>query len=373
MKVLQKIKRFFFSMPFAIGLLVVLAVSCALSSLVTQGQTYSWYAARYGERMAAVIIALRLDDAYHSPWFLVFTGILCVNLLGCNLIRMPALIRRSRAQSSFRGRAGAWGAWVCHLGILLLIVGFALGQMTKQEWSVYGLPGQVRDLPEAGLRVKIDDFTVALRVDDTVEQYTSDITVTETATGREESARVQVNEPARLFGWNFYQNSTGYAARVRVLKDGEQQQEEILCVGESLEVEGKPTLTVYLQGFYPDYILQDGKPATASGQLNNPAYLYLVTYQGNVLGMNAITDGDQADDPLVIDEYTVLFDQPQSYTLLAVHRDDYTPLALFGGILVMLGLLMAFYLRTPNAVRETETKPDIGQEKPEEENEHGGA
>ena len=45
-------------MPLAIGLLTVMAVACALSSLVTQGQPYSWYVSKYGERTAAVIIAL---------------------------------------------------------------------------------------------------------------------------------------------------------------------------------------------------------------------------------------------------------------------------------------------------------------------------
>ena len=374
-------------MPFAIGLLTVLAVACALSSLVTQGQSYSWYVSKYGERTAAVIIALHADDAYHSGWFLALTGFLCLNLTGCNLVRLPGLVRRFRRMKdpetaaaaeptataediarpesvfeelrmpapaartagdgreelfSVKNRIGIWGAWVCHLGILLLILGFALGQMTGKQETVYGVPGQTKALGDTGLDVTIRDFSITLREDDTVEQYTADLTVTEQRSGRTEDARVSVNNPEKHFGWTFYQNSTGYAARVRVLKDGKDFQEEVLCVGESLAVADKTDLVIHFQAFYPDYVLQEGsRPATRSGQLNNPAYLYVVYYQGQVLGMNALLQSEE----LTIDEYTVLFDQPRNYTLITAKQDRFTPLALAGGLITMLGLLLALYIR----------------------------
>lgn len=385
-------------MPFAIGLLTVLAIACALSSLVTQGQSYSWYVSKYGERFAAVIMALHADDAYHSGWFLTLTGFLCLNLIGCNLIRLPGLIRRfrrmkdpengakaeptavaenvNRPESVFealhmpsptartnaegreelfavKNRIGLWGAWICHLGILLLILGFALGQMTGKQESVYGIPGQTKPLGNTGLAVTIRDFTVSLREDDTVEQYTADITVTEQRSGRAEDARINVNNPAGLFGWTFYQNSTGYAARVRVLKDGKDLQEEILCVGESLAVADKTDLVIHFQAFYPDYAAtESGRPGTRSGQLNNPAYLYMVSYQDRVLGMNALMEGEE----LTIDEYTVLFDQPRNYTLIAAKRDPFTPMALIGGLITLIGLLLALYIRPASlrAVKEGE-------------------
>ncbi len=371
-------------MPFAIGLLSVLAIACALSSLVTQGQAYNWYVSKYGERTAAVIIALHADDAYHSGWFLALTGFLCLNLIGCSLVRLPGLIRRFRHMGdpdamgeptateeginkpesvfealrmpaptarkngegreelySAKNRIGLWGAWICHIGILMLILGFALGQWTGKQETVYGVPGQTKPLGDTGLAVTIRDFAVSLREDDTVEQYTADITVTEQDTGRSEDARISVNNPAKRFGWTFYQNSTGYASRVRVLKDGKDLQEEILCVGESLAVADKPDLIIHFQAFYPDYVMADSGPATRSGQMNHPAWLYLVAYQGQVLGMNALMEGEE----LTIDEYTVLFDQPRNYTLISAKRDLFTPLALAGGLVTMLGLMLALYVR----------------------------
>ena len=85
---IKKIGRFLSSMPFAIALLVLLAAACAFSSTVTQGQSYEYYNAQYGERTAGLILALRLDDAFHSWWFFLITGFLCLNLLFCNYLHI---------------------------------------------------------------------------------------------------------------------------------------------------------------------------------------------------------------------------------------------------------------------------------------------
>ena len=388
----KSIWKFFSSMRFAIFLLILLAAYCALASLVTQEQTYAWYAAHYSERTAALILTLHLDDAFHSWLFVLINAFLIVNLLCCNLIRFPALWRQSTRNAipapnaphdaeaagmqdpdaifkalrmpkpqrataedgreilyAVKNRAGIWGAWVCHLGMLLLIVGFSLGQVTHEEYALYGVPGQTRSIGETGLAATIDDFRVELREDDTVEQYTADITVTDGT--RKESASVSVNNPARLFGLTFYQNSTGWAADVDIRKDGEPLQHEILCAGEYLGVADKPELVVYFNAFYPDYELVPGEgPRTRSGQLNHPGYLYSVYYMGQVLGMNVLTDGEE----LTIDEYIVTFSNPQSYTLIQAKRDLFAWLALLGGLIATAGLFLAFYLPTVTlwAVRE---------------------
>ncbi len=384
-------------MQFAIALLVLLAAACALSSLVTQGQSYTWYAARYSERMAAIILALQLDDAYHSWWFLLLNSFLVLNLILCNGKSLPGLLKQYREMGELpaqrpgveregitepeavframgmphprrgvsaegkevlyahRNRVGIWGAWVCHLGILLLILGFSLGQMTKEEYVVYGVPGQLRRVGDTNLVVGIDDFRVELREDDTVEQYTAEITVYDLTREGDpgESAGISVNHPATLHGMRFYQNSTGWAARVQITKAGEPLQDTVLCAGEYLPVEDMPQLVVYFNAFYPDYVLIKGQgPATQSGKLNNPGYLYSVYYQGEILGMNVLT----GEDTLTIDDYEVVFSEPQSYTLIQAKRDNYTWLALAGGLVTTLGLILAFYLQPRRlwAIREGE-------------------
>lgn len=385
-------------MPFAIILLVLLAGTCALGSTLAQGQSYDWYAAQYGERAAGLIMALRLDDAFHSGWFLGLTGVLCLNLILCNLIRLPSLRKRMKAfsdpEAAFRApsaaeaegtgdplavfralhlrepaksaepegtsrlfsagnRIGFWGAWICHLGILLLILGFTLGQLTLEQYTVYALPGQTKPLGETGLSVTVREFRTDRAPDGSVLQYTSSLTVADPAAGTEESAETSVNAPANLYGYKFFQNSTGWGADVRVLKNGEELQTEALCAGEFFGVKDKPELVIFFQAFYPDYVQREGMaPASASEELRNPAYLYQVYYQRQLLGMNILMPGEE----LTIDEYTVTFDNPRNYTLLAVKKDRFILLALLGGLVTLAGLGIAFYLRPRRltAVRDRE-------------------
>ena len=387
-------------MTFAIILLVVLAVVCAAGSFITQGQTYEWYAEAYSENAAAWIMALHLNDTFHSVWFVVIALFLCGNLLLCNVLRLKSLIRRShqagqpeaalkqaadasvnqladpnpvfeklrmpkpreanadgkRILFSVKNRAGLWGAWFCHLGILLLILGFGLGQMTKAEYTVYGVPGQTLQVGDTGLFLKIDDFRIGLREDDTVEQYTADITVFRAPQGMTtepdaQTASISVNHPGRMFGMTFYQNATGWAAKVTVEKGGEPLQSEIVCAGEYMQVADLPDLVICFNAFYPDYVSVPGSmPMTASSKLNNPGYLYSVYYMGSIIGMNVLLEGEQ----VTIDDYTVTFTEPQNYTLIQVKKDSFTWLAFIGGIVTMIGLFLAFYLQpqTVYAVQE---------------------
>ena len=69
--------------------------------------------------------------------------------------------------------------------------------------------------------------------------------------------------------------------------------------------------------------------------------VYRVYYGNRMLGMNVL----EGSDELTIDEYTVVFENPRNYTLLAVKRDRFTWLVLIGGVITLLGLVLAFYLR----------------------------
>ena len=388
---MKKILKFLGSMAFAITLLTVLAAVCVVASFVTQGQTYAWYAQVYSERTAKLIVGLGLDDAFHSWWFLTLTAFLCGNLLLCNLTRWKPLVARTKREAdpaaalsgpadaccagvadprpiferlrlpkpkvceiggkkvlfSGKNRAGLWGPWVCHLGILLLILGFALGQMLHEKYTVYGVPGDTRPIGDAGYYLTIDDFQVQLRGDDTVAQYVANVTVSRdpqgsTAVPDSMSAVASVNHPARLYGFKIYQNSTGYAARITVNEDGTPLQTAVICAGEGVEIVDAPGLRVYLSAFYPDFYLQPGVgPMTLSGRMNNPAYLYYITYRDSMVGMNY---WQETEAPIKVNDYTITFSEPQNYTLLEIKTDRFQWLALLGGLITMLGLILSFYL-----------------------------
>ena len=384
----KNLLRAIFSMKAALLILFLLILACVAGSVIPQGEIEAFYTAAYPGRAGWLILLLGLDDTFHCPWFIGLTLFLCVNLLGCNLLRFPSLIRRMksgytlerclsgwdgapdatlsadpdalfqrmgfrRVQSTerdgvayryaVRNKLGSWGAWLTHLGMLIIIVGFALGQMFTVKYTVYGVPGQTLRVSDTAYALTIDSFTTALRDDETVEQYTSQLTLTNTDTGASRSGSASVNHPLSLFGMKLYQNSTGWAADVQIWKGEELLQHGVLCAGEHVPVSGQEDLVLAFNAFYPDYVTDEsGSPATASSKINNPAYLYTLYYQGRVLGMNVLAGNER----ITVEDYSIIFTDPQQYTLIQLKRDPFTWIAAVGGGVILLALYLAFYLRT---------------------------
>lgn len=49
-------------------------------------------------------------------------------------------------------------------------------------------------------------------------------------------------------------------------------------------------------------------------------------------------------DPIEWEEYTFVLENPRMFTLLQVADDPGTPFALVGGIILLIGLFLAFYM-----------------------------
>lgn len=385
---LKKAGNFLCSMKFAILLLLILAAACMIGSVIPQGQTTAWYTMNYPETAVGAILLLGLDDIFHCWWFVGLTLFLCLNLLGCSVLRFPRMAKKQLAgfdlenclsgwnqepvaqtkedpnsifaklgfrnieiktdsrnrecRYAIKNKAGIWGAWLCHVGMLVIIAGFGLGQMFQRVYTVYGVPGQTKPIGDTGYELRIDDFQVLLRADATVEQYVTSMTIAGPQTGDTrsyEGGQASVNSPLSAFGMKFYQNSTGWAATLDILKNGEKIDDVLLCAGEYARI--NDDLAVVLSAFYPDYYENaNGMPATLTPQLNNPAYLYTLYHHDHVLGMNILA----GDEVITVDDYTFRFHDPQQYTLIQIKRDPFTPLAAVGGLIVILALLLAFYL-----------------------------
>ena len=384
---MRKVLRFLGSMRLAIILMALLALACIAGSIFPQGLGLEQYAARYSERGAALLVGLGLDDVFHAWWFLALTVCLCGNLLFCNLRRLPQLLKRSkdaadpaqRGQAtvtvegvsdpetvfarlrmpkpvdttdeegrplrfSVRSRVGLWGAWVCHLGVVLLVVGFALGQITMEQYTVYGVPGEIKQLGNTDCFVQIHDFRVDRAEDGFVEQYTASLTVFEAPEGQaaqSEELVASVNHPGSAFGYKFYQNSTGDAARITVRKDGETVQEGWICAGESVQLLETP---LWLQ-------LQSVLWEETEGERIPQSYAYLIYVGEKLYTMDLQPEGGTIPD---FAPYEVSLSRGQSYTLLQVKRDRFAPLAFVGGLITLLGMLLAFYFQTQKlwAVRQ---------------------
>jgi cytochrome c biogenesis protein len=373
---MKKLGRFLSSMGFAVALLVLLAAACALSSLVEQGLTREAYEVRYGSGMASVIMALQVNDAYHSVWFIALSGFLCLNLLLCSVLRFSSFLRRYRQEKDsaavntpgnlgeteteqpeqvFRtmrltplrctdaqgkealfasgNRVGVWGAWICHVGVLLLIAGFALGQITMQESVIWGIPGDTRILEGTGIEIVIDDFRTETREDASIAQYVTEITVNDPAAGRPEKATISVNNPADAGGFRLYQNNTGTAVSASVKRDGKETQRKTLlpqqAMAESvLGLEDQPEYAFYFAGI---------RKMQEEGQEDQTLYV-MDLYRNGVFQQSYYYVGEGVAT-VGGDEITF---SPRTFTLLAARKDSFAPMALLGGIITLLGLALAF-------------------------------
>ena len=373
MEILKKICKFIASMKFAILLLVIVAVACVIGSLVPQGAMFEQYRGSYPERTAAFILAFHLDDVFHSWWFIVLVALLCLSVLLCNLTRVKTLILLtknaadpahamaeaptavqdgvadpepvfrhmrffrvqktvldgSEARFAYRNRPGFWGAWVCHIGIVLIVLGYALGQMTMFSTEVYGTPGQTKAIAGTPYELTIDGFSIDRSESGFVEQYVSELTVTNTETGEAQRGTSSVNHPAVLGGMKFYQTACGDAVRVTIAEDGVPFESADLCVGEELTIDFLPGLSLYLNGCETDH--------NGTGQT---AYHVVFFYQGTLFKEAYLAPGGTID----LHGQQITLSEPLNYTLLRVKKDSFAWLVLVGGILTVLGLFFALYV-----------------------------
>lgn len=317
MREIKKGLKFLSSMAFALVILGLFVLVCIAGSVIPQGEIQAVYESAY-PGWSGLILGMGLDDVFHSWWFILLTLLLCGNLLGCNLVRVSPLVNKMKAKTrplptgeeglpfhgdpekllkemgfskweameggryAIRNKIGFWGAWLTHLGIFVIILGFALGQIFTVNYSVFGVPGEEKPIGDTGLLLSIDDFSIELRPDDTVEQYTASLTLKNPDSGEQWSGQTQVNHPWDAGGLRFYQNSTGWAADMAVYRGEELIQTDTLCAGEKITVS----------------------------------------------------------------DYTILFANPRSYTLIQIKHDPFTWLAGAGGVLLLAALFVAFYLRT---------------------------
>jgi len=83
------IMRFLSSIKLAIFLLLSLAATSIIGTILPQGQPLPFYFQRYGETLGQIIKFLHLYDTYHSWWYVALLSLFSINLTLCSLKRLP--------------------------------------------------------------------------------------------------------------------------------------------------------------------------------------------------------------------------------------------------------------------------------------------
>jgi len=261
--------NFFASVRLTVTVLLTLAATSVIGTVIPQNQGAEAYLQAYGRNMVRLFSVLDMFDMYHSWWFQLLLALLTINILVCSLNRLPAAwkiivkpmvfnpsrfqnasVQRQITISSSPGQAqsflekalsrsigqariekaqhgyylwsekGRWtrlGVYVVHLSVIFLLAGGLVG-------SFWGFDGAV-NIPEGetaktirlnnsgksiplDFEIRCDKFAVSFYDSGAPSEYRSTITILEKGTPVL-TRDIIVNDPLRYKGINLFQSSYG--------------------------------------------------------------------------------------------------------------------------------------------------------------------
>ena len=261
---------FFSSVKLAITLLIVLAITSIVGTVIPQAEGAREFAMGLNPQLFRIFNFLGLFDMYHSLWFRLLMGLLSFNLVICSIARFPGVWKRFRMlprpdrtkpfegllpERSFtaegalkgisdnvsrflmgryknirvkegedthyfyadKGRYSYFGVYMVHLSVLFILIGALLGSFLGVEAYVNIPEGEGIDSVhlrkgeghlELGFEVRCDKFFADFYESGAPKEYRSELTFLEN--GKEvEKRRLLVNHPVTFKGMTFYQSSYG--------------------------------------------------------------------------------------------------------------------------------------------------------------------
>ena len=385
---MKKLLQFLRSMRFGM-ILLILTILCSLAgSLIPQREESMVYVRAYGPTAASLLMSAGLTDVFHTWFFYLLEGLLCLNLLLCSILRFPRSLKafgRLKQQAAAaqpdreltpesaarleawlkqrhfhredapegavysRNRIGCFGSFLTHLSILVILVFGGLVLMTPRITDQTVMPGEKLTL-EDGTSVHCLRFHI-LDEDDRLD-YASLLRVVSPDGGSEKEQEIRVNEPLRFGEYKIYQQTYGTAGRVRIVNSANGA-EDIMYLTEScfLSIDGKNG--VWFDALYPGFVKDEAGNYTlvthTSGRYEDPVY-----------SIQTITDGMSAsvlafpDETVTIGEISFTFLAPVEYPGLRIKQVSSALYAgLYFGFALMVAALYLCFFMVPSAIRVT--------------------
>jgi len=270
--VVDHIWEFFCSLKLAITILILLAITSIIGTVLPQTASPQENLQRFGETKFKIFQSLDFFDMYHSWWFLALLALFAINLTCCSIKRLPRIWKlvyhpvlvpddtlyrtfsnreehvSKRSVEELKGQMVAFfgkhfskptvteqdgkvhlfaekmpwarfGVYVTHLSILIIFVGAMLGTAGGYKAFVNIPEGSSTDKvwPRTGSReainlgfeVRCDRFDVEFyQGTQRPKEFVSDLVVLEN--GKEVLKKtIEVNDPLSYKGITFYQSSYG--------------------------------------------------------------------------------------------------------------------------------------------------------------------
>ena len=267
---LNRLWEFFASVRLSVVLLLSLAITSIVGTLIPQNGTPAAYLEKYGESLFKLFATLGVFDMYHSWWFQALIVLLTVNIVVCSINRLSTTgkiiftrnpsfkvskFRHVRHKAEFKdprtpdqlkeiyqpfvsrrfrttridqtdegyaifGEKGRWtrlGVYTVHLSVILMLIGGLIG-------SIFGFDGFV-NIPEGEavnsirlrnsantlpleFEIRCDDFDVSFYDNGAPKEFRSTLTILEQGAPVLKKDII-VNDPLQYKGIRMYQSSYG--------------------------------------------------------------------------------------------------------------------------------------------------------------------
>ena len=266
----QSIWKFFASLRLTIIVLLSLAVTSIIGTLIPQNETPAAYFRAYGEFVYRLFDVLDLFDMYHSWWFQGLLLLLTVNIVICSIDRLSGswklifnrnpkvsperFSKRSDARTftdkravedlvkayepviakryghcrviesdggaviyGEKGRLSRLGVYIVHLSVILLLIGGLVGSFWGFEGFVNIAEGEAVDtirirntgaIHRLDFQIRCDDFNLEFYENGAPKEYRSSLAIVEDGQTVKQKDII-VNDPLRYRGINIFQSSYG--------------------------------------------------------------------------------------------------------------------------------------------------------------------
>ena len=270
----QQLWDFFCSLKLSIFLLIGLALTSIIGTVIPQAPVPQEYIQRISTAKLQLYDKLGFFDMYHSWWFILLLYLLTVNLVACSIKRLPrvwkmiseptlvmddgfekslsltrefkmagnaaalkdklaAFLRTEFAEPVITESNGEYhlfaqkspycrlGVYVVHLSIIIVFIGALIGSFAgykayvniAEGSSVSSVESRTGKTIDLGFAVRCEKFAVSFYDTGAPKEFRSTLTVLENGkpVPGYENIKVIVNDPLTYKGITFYQSSYGSA------------------------------------------------------------------------------------------------------------------------------------------------------------------
>jgi cytochrome c biogenesis protein len=400
---LNQLWKTFASVKLTILLLLTLAATSIIGTLIPQNETPVAYVQAFGEFLYRLFALLGLFDMYHSWWFRALILLLVGNIVICSIDRLQATWKilfvrnprfniaryrqlknkvdynddgdadqlRNRYQPlisrSFRyhrledtdegfaiyGESGRWtrlGVYVVHSSVVLLLIGGLIG-------SIFGFEGFV-NIPEGesvrsiqltnsgqkmplGFEVRCDDFNVDFYDSGTPKEFRSRLTILKQGQTVVQKDII-VNDPLRYEGISFYQSSYGNMTPNEVILNFTSQ-----ATGKIYSQRAAIDAPIVVPENLGTFVLRKyTQQANFRGQNIGAAFIGILTpLNGSPLEVTLPLRFPRFDRMRKGEVVIAIADfLPRYYTGLQVSRDPGVWVVYIGFILMIIGIYITFFM-----------------------------